>query len=131
MLDLLADVQFGGVEVGEFPGEPQEFSLAQAQDPEPGRRWAAAPPIQVPQALQRRTERGGVPGAMPGISLRKESAAASFSTKRFLITWNLPAGLVLWYRGHPDQRSAALILALFLLESISPKHLIHGLLRNT
>ena len=31
-LELLADVQFGGVEVGEFPGEPQEFSLAQAQD---------------------------------------------------------------------------------------------------
>ena len=31
-LDLLSDVQFGGVEVDQFPGETEYLALAQAQD---------------------------------------------------------------------------------------------------
>jgi hypothetical protein len=31
-LDLLTDVELGGVEVDQFPGEPEDFALAQAQD---------------------------------------------------------------------------------------------------
>jgi hypothetical protein len=32
LLDLLADVELGGIEVDQFPGEPEDFTLAQAQD---------------------------------------------------------------------------------------------------
>jgi hypothetical protein len=31
-LDLLPDVQFGAVEVDQFPGEPEQLTLAQAED---------------------------------------------------------------------------------------------------
>lgn len=32
MLDLLTDVQFLAIEADQFPGEPQQFTFAQAED---------------------------------------------------------------------------------------------------
>ena len=35
-LELLADIQLGGVQVDEFPGEPEYLAFAQAQDQDEG-----------------------------------------------------------------------------------------------